>query len=165
VKLSKLGDRTLFEGVHDGKSVYSTFVDGTTLVGSTSKDVLASAVEGKGTKNKELSAVMSKLDAKQSLLVAARVPEEGRKFVGGLNQGQADALEKLKRVGSSVNIPGGVAAGVRLSTGNEKAAKDIAEFGDMAKGLLAAAAAVNKDLVPLAEELQKTLNVKATEGD
>jgi len=165
LKISKLGDRTLYEGSHDGKAVYSTFVDGTTMVGSTSKDVLSSALEGKGGKNKELSAVLSKLDAKQSLLVAGLVPDEVRTFLGGLNQGPADALGKLKSVASGVNITGGVAAGVRLSTGNKKAADEIAEFGDMAKGLLAAAAAVNKDLIPLAEELQKTLNVKSTDGD
>jgi len=178
LKISKLGDRTLYEGSHDGKSIYSTFVDGKTLVGSTSKDVLSSAIEGKGGKNKELTAALKKLDDKlkadskneddldkQSFYTVGLVPEEVRNFLGGLNQGPAEALSKLKSVASSIKISKGLSAGVRLSTGNKKAADEIAEFGDMAKGLLAAAAAVNKDLVPLAQELQKTLNVKSSDGD
>ena len=165
LKISKLGDRPLYEGTHDGKSFYSTFVDGTTLVGSTSKDVLASAIQGKGAKNKELTAALENLDSKQSVLAAGVVPQEVRDFLGNLPQGPAEALSKLKTVAGSVHITGGVAAGVRLSTGNEKAAKELAEAGDMVKGLLAAAAAVNKELLPLAEDLQRTLNIKPSQGD
>jgi hypothetical protein len=165
LKISKLGDRHLYEGTKDGKSAFITFIDGTTVVGSTSKDVLTALVDGKGGKNKALAAALENIDGKQSVYMAGIIPAEVRDLLGNLNQGPADALKKLKTVAGGVTITGGVAAGLRLSTGDDKAAKELAEFGDMLKGLLAFAAASNKQAAPVVNDLLKTLAIKSTQGD
>jgi len=165
-KIGKIGDRPLYEGVKDGKSVYFTFIDGTTIVGSTSKEGVEAAVDGKGGKvDKDLASALEGLDSKQSIWVAGVVPEQAREALGDVKQGPGEALKKVKVAAGGLNITTDVAAFVSVSTGDPKAAKELVDFGNQAKGLIAFAAQGNEMLKPFADELLKTLKIQATRGD
>jgi hypothetical protein len=165
-KISKLGDRPLYEGTgKDGKTMFFTFIDSTTLVGSTSKDLVAEAVDGKGGKvNKDLAAALQGLDPKQSLWMAGVIPEEGKAALGQA-QGPAEALKKVKVVSGGLNITTDVLASITLSAEDAKSAKDLGDFANQAKGLIAIAAQSNEMLKPFADEVLKTLKIQTTRND
>jgi len=68
LKISKLGERNLYEASGNGQTVFATFIDGTTIVASPEKDIVTAAVDGKGGKiSKDLAAALVATDAKQSI--------------------------------------------------------------------------------------------------
>lgn len=165
-KIGKLGDRPLYEGVKDGKSAFFTFIDGTTMVGSPSKDYVAGAAEGKGGKlNKDLAAALESVDAKQSILFAGLVPEEAKKQLDNVGQGPVEALKKVKAATAGLNITDAVTAGLSLSTGDPKAAKEIGEFATQVKALVAFAGQSNEMIKPFTDEFNKTLKINTNRGN
>jgi hypothetical protein len=165
IKIGKIGDRNLYEASKDGKTFFLTFIDGTTAVGSTTKANVVAAVDGKAGKiNKDLAAAVGGIDGKQSIWVAALVPEEARAALGQVDQGPKEALKKVKAASGGLNITTDVAATFSLSTGDAKAAKELGDFANQAKGLIAFAAAGNEMIKPFADELLKTLKIQTTQG-
>jgi len=164
VKISKLGDRNLYE-TKQGVSLFGTFFDGTTLIGSRSKDVLAAAVEGKGGKvNKDLAAALGAADDKQSIYGVALISEDVRKAIK-VDQGPAEALKKIKTVSGGLKVTKDLAASLQASTGDTDAAKQLAELAQLGKGLLGVAAQGNEQLAPLADDILKTLKIETSQGD
>jgi hypothetical protein len=165
LKISKLGDRPLYEGSKDGKTTYFTFIDSTTIVGSQTKDNVAEAVEGKtGKLNKDLAGALQALGGKQSIYMAGLIPEEGKAALGEV-KGPAEALKKVKVVSGGLNITTDVLASVSLVTGDAKSAKDLGAFANQAKGLIAIAAQGNEMLKPFVDELLKTLKIETSQSD
>jgi hypothetical protein len=164
-KIGKVGDRPLYEVIKDGQSGYFTFIDGTTMIGSTSKDYVTAAATGKtGKINKDLAAALQTVDSKQSIWIAGLVPEEAKKQLDNVQQGPVEALKKVKAVMAGLNVTDSLAAGLSMSLNDDKAAKELAEFANQAKGLIAFAAAGNEMIKPFADELLKTLQVKTANG-
>jgi len=164
VKISKLGDRNLYES-KQGRGFFLTFVDGTTLIGSPSKDFVAAAVEGKGGKvNKDLAAALEAADAKQSVYGVALISEDVKKRFGKL-EGPAEAAKKIKTVSGGLKVTRDLAAALQLSTGDAEAAKDLGTLAQIGKGLLEGFVQGNKEYGPIAGEVLETLKIDTTQGD
>jgi len=164
VKISKLGDRNLYES-KQGRGFFLTFVDGTTLIGSPSKDFVAAAVEGKGGKvNKDLATALEAADDKQSIYGVAVISEDVRKAIK-VDQGPAEALKKIKTVSGGLKVTKDLAASLQASTGDADVAKQLADLARFGQGLLGAAAQGNEQFGPLAEEVLKTLKIETSQGD
>jgi hypothetical protein len=166
LKISKLGDREMYEADANGKTFYSTFLDGTTMIGSTSEAVVKAAADGKVGKLKgDLAAAVRGVDAKQSMWMAAVIPEEAKKLLDNANQGPVEAMKKVKTITAGLNLTKDLAASLAMQTGDPKAAKELGEFADQLKGLLAFAGQGNEQIAPLVKELQKSLKIVTTRGD
>ncbi len=166
LKIDKIGERPLYEGTKDGKSLFVLFIDGTTMVASPSKDFVKTAAEGKAGKiNKDLATALEGVDAKQSIWVAGLIPDEARKQLDNLRQGQVELLKKVKAGSGGLMITDTVTATVTMSTGDADAAKKLEEAGKGLKGVLAFFAMSNEQIKPFADELLKTLDIKSSKGD
>jgi hypothetical protein len=166
VKISKLGDRNLYESKQQGRPSYFTFFDGTTMIGSPSKELVATAIEGKGGKvNKDLAAALQAADAKQSIYAVGLITEDLRKQAAKVAQGPAESLLKIKSVSGGLNVTKDLAGSLQVSTGDPRAAKELSDLAQVGKGLLAVAANSNKEFGPLADELLETLKIDTAQGD
>jgi len=164
--IGKLGDRPLYEGTKDGKTTYITFIDATTMIASTAKGNLTSAVEGKvGRLNKDLSAALEKVEGRPSMWMVALIPEEAKKQLDKVQQGPVDALKKVKSASGSLNVTDSITASIGLSSDDEKAAKELADFATQMKGVVQFAAMGNEMLKPFADEFLRTLKIDTTRGD
>jgi len=165
-KISKLGDRNLYEVSGNDQTVFATFIDGTTLVASPEKEFVSAAADGKGGKiSKDLAAAMEGIDAKQSIWMAGLVPEEATKALGQAQQGPAQALKKIKAGGGGITVTDAITVSGHVSTGEADAAKVVAKALEDAKGLLTFFAATNEQVKPFADEVLKTLAIKTDKGD
>ena len=75
------------------------------------------------------------------------------------------ALKKVKAAYGTLNVTTDVAASLSLATGDPKAAKELSDVANLGKGLIAAAAQMNDQIKPFADELLKTLQIKTNKGD
>src|SRR5262249_12434189 len=166
LKITKLGGKTVYESSQQGKTAYSSFLDGSTLIVSTNKGYLTDAVEGKtGKINKDPESAIAGVDAKQSLWIAGTITEEMKKAMTRGDSPAANVAPKLKAVTGGVTVTDGVAVAVQVKTTEAKAAKELSEFIDQAKGLLAFVGQSNEDPKPFVADLLKTLKVRADDTD
>jgi hypothetical protein len=166
LKIIKIGGKNVYESAAKDRTVYSTLVDGNSLLVSTNKDYIAAALGGKtGRINQALKSAAAGVDAKQSVWGALVVTDEIRKSLAQKDGPGAAIGPKLKAITGGVNITDGIAVAVQVQTSDAKAARELREFGDQAKGLLAFVGAQNEEVKPFTDELLKTLKISAEKTD
>lgn len=165
LKISKLGDRNLYEAANKDETVFATFIDDTTLVASPDKAFVTAAADGKGGKvSKEMAAALEAADSKQSIWMAGLLPEDVAKSLAQA-QGQAEALKKVKSGGGGITITDSIVVSASASTDDPAAAKELAKVLDSNKALLNIVGATNEMIKPFADEVLKTLAIKTDKGN
>lgn len=132
-----------------GKSVFLAVADGTTLVGSGSREAVTTAMaKATGKKkttlqSKDLGGLLSKMDGKSTMAIA--VP------------GSMVGTEKVKHVLGGITVAGDVKIDARVAASDLDAAKEVSEqikeALQTAQGLVGAFAAQQKALMPVVEIL------------
>jgi hypothetical protein len=165
LKISKIGDKPLYEAAQQGKPIYAGFADGSTLVVSLSRDYVADALGGKtGKINKGLADVVATVDGKQTIWIASVVTDEVKKQLA--NQPQAaEFAKKLKAITGGIHVTDAMAIGVKVQTTDAKAARDLSEFTNQAKTFLQFAGQSNEELKPFVDEIINTLEIKTQGAD
>jgi len=165
-KITKIGGKNVYESPAKDRTLYSTLVDDRSLLVATNKDYIAAALDGKtGRINQALKSVVGGVDAKQSIWAALLVTDEIRKSLAQKDGPGAAIAPKLKAITGGVNITDSIAVTVQVQTNDPKAARELRDFGDQAKGLLAFVGAQNEEVKPFTDELLKTLKINAEKTD
>jgi len=160
LKISKVGDKPLYEEAAQGKTLYSGFPDEGTLIVSPSREYVADALGGKtGKLNKELANAIATVDTKQTIWAAGVVTEDVKALVARKEEA-AELAKKLKAVVAGINISDALAVSLKVQTTDAKGAKDVGEFANQAKGILEFAGQSNEELKPFVDEIVKTLEIK-----
>mgnify|MGYP001017857132 CR=1 FL=1 len=161
--LVKDGRDVMFKYTPDnGNPVYATVVDETTVILSAEKkgitDALAVPAKAKSALNKEMAAVVAKMDDKATLWVAA-LPNgrlDNLKLKGpAANPALQNQIANLSsatvvvRVGKDVDLA--ISLGMKTADAAEEAGKSVAELVQTAKGILPFLAANDPKLKPLVE--------------
>jgi len=158
LKILKEGGTTVYEMTNkkDGQVVYGVIVDGTTIAASPKKDYLFDVLDKKVGKKpsaskKELTELLAKADAKQSVSVVVVVTQ-------GLGGAQAaEITDKLKNIVGGINITDEVKISFDMAAKDENSAKDVAKKLDEGLGQVKAFAGImaaqNKPLAPVVDIL------------
>lgn len=164
-KISKAGDKPLYEAAQQDKTVYAGFADEGTLIVSLSRDYVTDALGGKtGKVNKGLASAVAAVDGKQTIWAAGVVTDELKKQLGKQPQ-TAGLAKKLKAVTGGITVTDALAISVKVQTIDAKAAKDLGEFANQAKGILQFLGQTNEELKPFIDEIVKTLEIKTQQAD
>jgi len=164
-KVSKIGDKPLYEAVQQDKTIYAGFADEGTLIVSPSREYVADALGGKtGKITKELANAVAAVDTKQTIWAAGVVTEDVKAMLGKQQQA-AELAKKLKAVEGGINVSDAVAVSLKVQTTDAKAAKELGEFANQAKGLLQLGGQGNEELKPFVDEIIKTLEIKTQKTD
>ena len=161
-KITKIGGKNVYETLAKDRPVYSTLVSENALLVSTNKDYIETALAGKtGKISQDLKSVVGGIDAKQSIWLAAVMTDEIRKTLAKQDGPGAALAPELKAITGGVNITDSVAVAMQVQTTDAKTAKELREFADQIKGLLAFFGNSNEDAKPFVDELMKTLKIIA----
>lgn len=165
-KVTKLGGKNVYESPAKDQTVYSTVVDEQTLLVSTNKDYVAAALDGKtGRISQALKSVIGSVDAKQSVWMAVQVTDQMRQALARQDGPGAAIAPKLKAITGGINITDSVAVALQVQTSDAKAARELRDVADQAKGVLAFVGGSNEEAKPFVDELLKTLKINAEKTD
>jgi hypothetical protein len=154
--LPKEGGLQIYEGKgDDGKPVFAAFPNKDTLLISPQKALLTDGKK-KSELKKELRALSSKVDSKQSVSLMALIPEEGKKALAG-NPQTANIGPKLESITGNVNITDGVTIDLAIHTSDAKAAEELRRLVDALKGFLVLAAQNNEQAGKLVSDFVDNL--------
>ena len=163
LEISKLGERSLYKGVVAGQTVYSSFIDSTTVVLSPSKELVTAAAEGKGGQvARDVAQAVQGVDGKSSIWIAGRIPAEAKKALGQGQRGPGDLVKKIRTAGGGITLTDGIAVSLSASADAETA-KQLANVIDQGKIALGVFLGGNEAIKPLVDELTQTLAVKAVQ--
>lgn len=128
------GDTRIYEGKNDLQTVYFAFVDKTTLVASGKRAHVVAAVKGGKTPklNKDMAAVLAKVDGKQSVWFAALIPSEAKKALASMPQTEGIA-DKILSVSGGATLTKDFAGGLSIHTSDAKTAEAITTYLDSLK--------------------------------
>ncbi len=161
LKITKKGDRTIYEGKGDGKQPFYAHVqpDGKTLLASTDEDYLLEAVKGLSSgPSKELQSALDTIDGKADVWMAMVVTDEMRKVMESNPQGK-ELAPKLKALTGTVNVTGDVQTHFVIHTSDAKAAADVKKLLNQVKPILTLAANSDEHVGPLVADLMDNLKI------
>ncbi len=167
VKISKDGKLKIYETAQQGKPLFSTFLDGNTIVATTTKGLLVDAAAKKPAKlHKDLAAALTAVNSKQSMYMVAVVPDEVKKMLAN-QEAAANLAPKLRVLTASVAVTKDVAINVKIETDDEKSAEELGDLAKQGKALIQFAAANNdmlKEAKPLIDGVLKSIDIKTTKN-
>jgi hypothetical protein len=145
----------------DGVPMYGTVIDNTTLVLASDKKLVSTALAGGGAKsaiNKDLAALVSRMDEKSSLFVCLLTKDKLDKLrlpQGGAPAGLKDQLGKMDTVTVSVRVSADISFEASLGMADDKSADDMGKTVEdgltQVKGLLPFLVANDPKMKPLAD--------------
>ena len=164
-KISKAGDKSLYEVTQQGKTVYAGVADEGTLLASPSRDYVADALGSKtGKISQELANAVAAADGKQSIWAVAVVTDGVKTFLGQ-RQEAAGLVSKLKAVCAGINVSDALAVSLKVQTTDPQAARELGKQANDAKAVLQFVGQTNEELKPFTDEIVKTLEIKTQQAD
>jgi hypothetical protein len=141
------------------------------LVLSPSKDSIVEALAKAGDRrpakvDKGLQELVTRVDGKQSIWVAGRVPQQVKKELGNMPQLKAFA-DKLQTFSGGLSLSEAVKAGFHLQMSDVQAAVDIRQTLELSKILVSGVIANDhnlKDMAPLLTDVLKALRFSQDQG-
>jgi hypothetical protein len=154
VSTSKYGDYLLYEvkDANSGKSFYATIMDKETVIGSTIKDDVTTAIERSagrktGTLNNKFADLMGKARNNNTMWAAMLIPTSVREMSKMAPQPElGDAISKLENQTMTLNIQDNIKFDVTMYMLEEAAATTMKTLMEQAKDLAGAAALANEQL-------------------
>jgi hypothetical protein len=145
----------------DGVPMYGTVIDNTTLVLASDKKLVSTALAGGGAKsaiNKDLAALVSRMDEKSSLFVCLLTKDKLDKLrlpQGGAPAGLKDQLGKMDTVTAAIRVSADISFEASLGMADDKSADDMGKTVEdgltQVKGLLPFLVANDPKMKPLAD--------------
>jgi hypothetical protein len=139
--MSMEGNTRVYESKTDNQTVFFAFIDKNSAVLAGARANVVNAINaansnGKGPKlSKEMTGLLTKVDGKQSVWLAALAPEEMKKALAGIPQ-TAELADKILAFSGGVTVDKDLALGLAIHASDAKAAESIAEHVDTGAGLL-----------------------------
>lgn len=161
LKITKQGDRTIYEGKGDGSQPYYAHVqpDGKTVLVSTDKAYLLQAVNGRSSgPSKEMQNALSTIDGKDVFWMAIVVTDEMRKMMGS-DPHAKELAPKLEALTGTVNVTNDVQTHFAVHTSDAKAAGDVKKLLNQVKPLLTLWANSDEHFGPLVSDLLDNLKI------
>lgn len=167
LKVSKEGTRQVYEMKAEGKPLFATFADKSTLVASPSKEYALETAKNAGKKaakpGSDLAKAISKVSGNPAVWLAVVITDEMKTALAKTPQA-ASIAPKLESVTGSVNLTDGLNASVLIHTTDPKAAAELRKQINQVKPLLAVIAQSNEEVGPLVTELLSGLKITADKG-
>jgi len=148
LKSSMEGSTRVYESTGSDQKGYFAFIDKNTLVLSGNKSNVSAAIKGggKGPKlSKDMTALLEKVEGKQSMWFAAILPDELKKLMASRAETMAYA-DKLKSFSGGVTFDKDFALNLAVHTSEAKTADEIAKALDGIKVFGKVALGANEDV-------------------
>jgi hypothetical protein len=128
LKVSKEGDRQVYEMKAEGKPTFATFADKNTLIASPSKEYTLETAKNADKKaakpSRELSQAVAKVSATDTLWLALVITDEMKQAMAK-NPQTAGIASKLEAVTGSLNVTENLKATILVHTTDPKAAAEL----------------------------------------
>jgi hypothetical protein len=167
LKIATEDGKTIYEGKGgDGKDFYA-YLDpkGNAVLASTEKDYLLTAIAHKSEgPSKEMQDVLSKVNGKESIWLAALITKEIKKQMASTPQAK-DLAPKLEAVTGTINVANDVETNLVIHTTDAKAAADVKKILNQVKPLLTLAAqGAGEEAGPVLSEVVDNLKITTEEN-
>jgi hypothetical protein len=164
LKITKEGDRQVYETKAEGKPAYATFADKGTLIVSPSKEYTLETAKNAGKAaarpSKELTQAVAKVSDKDALWLALVITDEMKQAMAK-NPQTAAIAPKLEAVTGSLTVTDDLKASVLIHTTDPKAAAELRKMINQVKPLLAVFAQQDEKHADLYAELLSNLKITA----